>query len=73
MRTIEEITDGAIGRRNPHTYATGYLTRQDIFDYIDVVGKDKAADELPGFLETLPFLSSEDRKKVLGDLASYGL
>ena len=74
MRSIEEITSEAIARRNPKTNAPGYLTRQDIYDYIQAIGPETASGEkISAFLETLPFLTPEERKKIVDDVLTYGL
>jgi len=74
MRTLEEITDEAIARVDPKTEARGYLTRQDLFDFIDIVGKENATKEaIRGFLDTLPFYTEANKKMVLDDLPTYGL
>ena len=74
MPTAPEILESAGKRVNPFTQAQGYLTRNDIVEFLQSLGSIAPAEKFvkfQEFIQSAPFLNEKDKEKIINDYESY--
>jgi hypothetical protein len=73
-RTADEIIEQASAAYNIGRDSTGILTRTDLADFIATIpAETDKKTAIKDFLDKCPFLTTEDKRKTLDDLSSYGI
>mgnify|MGYP007070565178 CR=1 FL=1 len=72
-RSPQEIIDQAAVKHNPNTEGNGMLTRDDIKEVLDQLPDDISPQKgLSDWLLLVPFLTVDQKHKILDDIKSYG-